>query len=70
MADFLKGLFSEDNGNSSMMRVVVAVVVFVIVGTWSQHCILSGELVGFDYEEVALLIGLMGVKAYQKGKEA
>ena len=66
----LKEILSEDGGNLSSMRVIVGLVVLTIVGTWAHHCVITGTLVGFDYEEIALLVGMMGVKAYQKGKEA
>lgn len=67
---FVKNILSEDNGNPSMMRVVAALIPLVVVGTWSWHCISTGQLVGFDYEEVAALIGPLAAKAWQKGKEA
>jgi hypothetical protein len=69
MNSMLKEMLSESGGGLSTMRIVISVVIFVIVGTWAQHCIRTETLVGFDYEEVAMVIGLLGVKAYQKGKE-
>lgn len=69
MKDMLMKIISEDNGNPSSMRVIVGAVIFLIVGTWSWHCISAGVLVGFDWEEIGMLLGLLGLKVYQKGKE-
>lgn len=70
MINFLKMIMSEDNGNPSMMRFGTLVISFVVVGVWAYTCINTGQLVSFDYEEIGLLLGLQGIKAYQKEKEA
>ncbi len=67
---FLKMLLSEDNGNPSTMRVVVALVVLIMVGTWAYVSISNKALAPMSVEEVGLMLGAMGIKAFQKGKEA
>lgn len=69
MLDALTKVFSEGNGSLSSMRILVGFVIAVVTLTWSVTCIKQGVLIGFDWQEVGLITGLLGVKAYQKGKE-
>ena len=65
----LKEMLSEDNGNLSMMRVVSTIIPLIIVGTWAWISITNGQLVSFDIPDVIAVLGPLGAKAYQKGKE-
>jgi len=65
----VRQLFSEDNGNLSSMRVLSGIVVVTVLGTWAAHCLQNNVLVGFDYQDIGLILGAMGVKAYQKKNE-
>ena len=65
----LKEMLSDGGGNLSMMRVVSSLIPLIIVVTWSITCIRHNELASFDVADVIALIGPLGAKAYQKGKE-
>lgn len=69
MFNALTNIFSEGNGNLSSMRVLISFVIAIVTLTWAVTCIRQGVLIGFDWQEVGLITGLLGVKAYQKGKE-
>ncbi|MCK4328803.1 hypothetical protein KAX02_03065 [candidate division WOR-3 bacterium] len=65
----IKNMVSEDNGNTSSMRILVAIVVLVFLGNWTYFNISTGTLASFDWQDLSVIIGALGVKAYQKGKE-
>ena len=70
--DFISGIqnmVSEDNGNTSSMRILVAVVILVFLGNWTYFNATNGTLVSFDWQDLSVILGALGVKAYQKGKE-
>ena len=61
--------FQEDNGNPSSMRLMVGFVVVTILGTWSFLSIKTGAFVVIPTEVAGILLGSLGIKAWQKGKE-
>jgi hypothetical protein len=65
----IKNMLSEDNGNTSSMRILSALVVVVFLGNWTYFNITNGTLVSFDWQDLSVILGALGVKAYQKGKE-
>lgn len=65
----IKNMISEDNGNTSSMRVLAGFVVIVMLGNWTYFNITHNTLVSFDWQDLSLILGALGVKAYQKGKE-
>lgn len=65
----IKDTISEDNGNTSSMRILAALVVIVMLGNWTYFNITHGTLVSFDWQDLSLILGALGVKAYQKGRE-
>lgn len=65
----IHNMVSEDNGNTSSMRILVAVVVLVFLGNWTYFNIANGTLVSFDWQDLSVILGALSVKAYQKGKE-
>lgn len=65
----VRQMFSEDSGSLSSMRVLSGVVVVTVLGTWSIHCLQNNVLVGFDYQDIGLVLGALGAKAYQKKNE-
>jgi len=66
----LLGVLNGPSGKPSSMRVSALVVVFVIMGTWSYVSVKKMELQPFSETEVALIVCSLGIKAWQKTKEA
>jgi len=66
---FLKTSLSEDNGNPSSMRGLVALVVVVVLFNWTWINISTGTLVSFDWQDLMVIVGPLLAKGYQKGKE-
>jgi len=69
MVELLKKIFSEDNGNSSSMRILVAFVIVIVLFNWTWINIKTGQIIAFDWQDLGLIIGPLFAKAYQKGKE-
>lgn len=65
ISNFLK----ESNGNESSMRMLVAFIVAVIMGTWCFVSIKTSALAPLNMETVLALLGSLMAKAWQKGKE-
>jgi hypothetical protein len=64
--NFLK----EDNGNESMMRLLVAFVVVIIIGVWAYISLRKLEIAPMKWEEVSAIVGALTAKAWQKQSEA
>ncbi len=62
-------VFQEDNGNTSSMRVLTALIVLVVLGNWTYFNVTTGSMVAFDLNDVMVMLAPLGVKAWQKGKE-
>lgn len=62
-------MFSEGNGRPSSTRALSAFVVLALVGTWTSVSWRKNELQKMDPEHVALVVGVLGVKVWQRGKE-
>jgi len=60
---------SEDNGNLSSMRILTALVVVVVLGNWTYINVTTGVLHGFDWQDLGVILGPLGAKTWQKGKE-
>ena len=69
MIETIKKILSEDNGNPSTMRYLTMFIVVVVLFNWTYITIKTGNLAGFDWQEIGLIIGPLVAKAYQKGKE-
>ena len=61
-------LFSDDSGNPSITRVVWAIGVLVILGTWSYECI-TGDWVTLSVGDATALGMILGLKVGQKAIE-
>ena len=62
-------VLSEDNGNLSTMRILVFLIVAVILFNWTWFNIHHNVISSFDWQDLALIVGPLFAKAYQKSKE-
>lgn len=62
-------MFQGMDGSTSGMRVLTAICVVSVMFVWAQVSIHKGELQPLSYEQVAIVLGSLGIKAYQRGKE-
>jgi len=62
-------LFKEKNGELSTMRILTAFVVFTTVGTWCALSIMQGKFLEMPVDQIALVLGALGFKAWQRGRE-
>jgi len=69
MGAFVKSVFTENNGDGSQMRVVVTFIVFVYMIGWFSVVIRSGSLPAIGATDIVMLLGSLGWKYAQKGKE-
>ena len=67
--NFLFRALAESDGNPSSMRLATFVVVGSIMAGWLYVTIHTGELQPLTTEHVGLVLGTLGVKAWQRGKE-
>jgi len=62
-------LFKEPNGNLSTMRVLTAFVVISVVGTWCALSVMRGEFIELPATQIGLVLGALGLKGWQRGRE-
>lgn len=62
-------MFEGMDGSTSAMRVLTAFVTVAIVGAWAVISIQKGELQAMSVEQVSVVLGALGIKAWQRGKE-
>lgn len=67
--DWLKSILSEQNGEGSTMRVMVAFVVGIQMIGWAYVVFRTGTLPPIDWQQIGLVVGPLLAKAWQKGKE-
>lgn len=70
--NLLVHLLSE-NGTAesvSTMRVCSLLVVLLVLGTWAVVSIKAGAMQPFSPELAALIVGTLGIKTWQRGKES
>ena len=65
----MKNFMSEDNGNLSTMRILVFLIVGVILFNWTWFNITNNTLASFSWQDMAVVLGPLFAKAFQKGKE-
>ena len=63
-------LLSGPSGKPSTMRGVTWFVAIVVVGTWSWVSMSKLELQPISSEQLALVLGPIAAKAWQRGKES
>lgn len=66
----LSQFFQEASGKPSSVRLVSAVLALVVVGTWAYVSIMKQELQALDFGQVAIGLGGLAGKVWQKGKES
>ena len=69
MNSLLKGLIAEGDGNPSTMRVATLFIVGVVMGVWAWTSIKAGAPQPLSTEQVGAVLGALGIKAWQRGKE-
>jgi len=65
----LGGVFSEASGKTSSTRFMVFLVVAVILFNWTWFNITNNTIAQFDMQDLMVLGGAFGFKAWQRGKE-
>lgn len=69
MTNIIGKMLSDNEGNSSSMRILNFLIIGVVLFNWTFYNMTNSELIALDWEEVGLLVGALGAKAYQKGIE-
>jgi len=69
LADFGKSILAESSGQPSTMRILVAIVVLTVLFNWTYINLKTGTLVGFDWQDLMVIVGPLIAKGYQKSKE-
>lgn len=68
--NFVAQMFCESgSGRPSSMRAMSALVCVTIVGVWAAVSVERRELQPLSPEQTMLVLGALGVKAWQRGKE-
>jgi len=69
MMRFFTLMFSESGGAPSSTRIITAFVVLAVVGTWALISLEKKALQPLSPEQVLLVLGAMGFKVLQRGRE-
>lgn len=68
--NFLLGAFRESNGSPSSMRVLTAIVVLIIIAGWFHVTYQTRAMAPLVLDGPGgILLGALGIKAYQRGRE-
>jgi hypothetical protein len=63
-------LFEDDNGKTSITRVIWAICVLTFMGVWAANSISAGEIQHFQSGDAMFFASLLAVKVGQKAVEA
>ncbi len=69
MISALLAMFQDGDGKTSSMRVLSFWVAGAIIGVWAMVSIRLNVLQPISFEQVSLVVGVLGLKVYQKGRE-
>ena len=67
--NFLVRALAESDGNPSSMRLATFLIVGSLMAGWLYVTVHTGILQPLSAEQVGLVLGTLGVKAWQRGKE-
>lgn len=62
-------MFSESSGKPSTSRMLSAFVCLIVMGCWAYVSIKRVELQPLSAEQVAMVLGAMGLKVFQRARE-
>jgi hypothetical protein len=65
----IQEFLEEDNGKFSQQRLLNALIVLAFIVNWMVILFVFKQDYHPDYSIIALIMGLMGIKAYQKKNE-
>ncbi len=65
----LKELFSDANGQLSMMRMLVCLIVITTLFNWTYGCIITGKFIALSWQELLIAVSPLFAKSYQKKYE-
>ena len=68
--NFIKGVFSEDNGTPSFIRTITGVVVIVVLFNWAIYCLRNNVYVALGVEDIIAILGFVCAKVVQKQYES
>ena len=66
---FLTALIAEGDGSPSTMRFATLIIVGAVMGVWCYTSIKAGAPQPLSAEHVTAVLGALGIKAWQRGKE-
>jgi hypothetical protein len=66
---FLTALIAEGDGSPSTMRAATLLIVGIVMGVWAWTSIKAGAPQPLSTEQVGAVLGALGIKAWQRGKE-
>lgn len=66
MFENIKALIADAKGAPSSMRVLSFLVITDVMLVWTYLCISTGVFITLSYDMILLILGVLGVKAYQR----
>jgi hypothetical protein len=67
--NFITQALSGMSGEPSTMRLCTVIIVICVMGSWTYTSIANQFLVPLSPEHLGLVLGALGIKAWQRGKE-
>lgn len=62
-------MLSEPDGTPSSMRALNLIIVVVVLGVWAMVSVETVKLQPLSPEMTLIVLGSLGIKAFQRGKE-
>lgn len=67
--NFFARVLAESDGNPSTMRFATVLIALTIMAGWLYVTVKTATLQPLTTEQVAMVLGALGIKAWQRGKE-
>ena len=67
--NFLAKALAESDGNPSTMRLATVLIAGAIIAGWLYVTVKTAIIQPLTPEHVAMVLGSLGIKAWQRGKE-